>query len=177
MRNSASQWGSVAKVLHWVIAIMLLLSLAHGWWMTHLAERSSRLENYTLHATGGYDLLLLLLLRLGWRAYDRAPALPAGTPNWERIAAKSSHGLLYALTLAVCVAGWLLTGTLRRPLDADLMGIIGISGPALGREYHEMLEDTHKIIAYALLALIIVHIAAALRHHFIKRNDILRRML
>jgi cytochrome b561 len=85
--------------------------------------------------------------------------------------------LLYLLTIVVCIAGWLLAGTMRRPLDAPLLGFIDIPVPPLGRSYHELFEDSHKIIAYTLLALIVVHVAAALRHHFIKRNDVLRRML
>lgn len=177
LRNTGNSWGAIAKAFHWVIAVVLLVSMYYGWWMTHVAERSVRVEHYAIHSSIGYDLLLLLVLRLGWRTFDRAPALPAGTARWERIAAQSSHVLLYVLTLATCVAGWLLTGTMRRPLNADLLGVLPVGVPALGRDYHQSFEDTHKIIAYTLLALIVVHVAAALRHHFIKRNDVLRRML
>jgi cytochrome b561 len=177
LRNSESKWGTVAKVFHWVIAVVLLVSLAYGWWMTHLAERAVRFDHYGLHGSIGYDLLLLLLLRLGWRTLDRAPLPPPGIARWERIAAQTGHVLLYVLTLTVCIAGWLLAGTMRRPLDAELFGLVPIPVWALGRSYHEVFEDAHKIVAYALLALIVVHVVAALRHHFIKRNDVLRRMI
>lgn len=176
LRNTESRWGLVAKVFHWVIAVVLLVDMAYGWWMTHLAERFVRFEHYGLHGSIGYDLLLLVVLRLGWRTFDRAPAPPAGTARWERVAAQVSHVLLYVLTLAVCIVGCLLSGTMRRPLNSELLGVLPIPAPGTGREYHELFEDTHKIIAYTLLALIVVHVLAALNHHFIKRNDVLRRM-
>jgi cytochrome b561 len=177
LRNSETRWGAVAKILHWVIAVVLLVSLVYGWWMTRFPDRSLRFEHYGLHGSIGYDLLLLMLLRLGWRTFDRAPLPPPGTARWEIVAAKLGHVLLYLLTIGVCILGWLLSGTMRRPLDAELFGAIPIPVLALGRPYHELFEDAHKIVAYTLLALVVVHVAAALRHHFVKRNDVLRRML
>jgi len=177
LRNSETTWGAVAKVLHWVIAAVLLVSMMYGWRMTRFPDRSLRFEHYGLHGSIGYDLLLLMLLRLGWRTFDRSPLPPPGTVRWEVIAAKAGHVLLYLLTIVVCIAGWLLSGTMRRPLDAPLLGIIPIPVPPVGRSYHELFEDTHKFVAYTLLALIVVHVAAALRHHLIKHNDVLRRML
>jgi cytochrome b561 len=177
LRNSETSWGTVAKALHWVIAVVLLISMFYGWWMTRFSVREFRLDHYGLHGSIGYDLLLLMLLRLGWRTFDSTPLPPPGTAHWEVVAAKVGHVLLYLLTIVVCIAGWLLAGTMRRPLDAPLLGFIDIPVPPLGRSYHELFEDSHKIIAYTLLALIVVHVAAALRHHFIKRNDVLRRML
>ena len=177
LRNSETTWGAVAKVLHRVIAAVLLVSMMYGWWMTRFPDRSLRFEHYGLHGSIGYDLLLLMLLRLGWRTFDRSPLPPPGTVRWEVIAAKVGHVLLYLLTIVVCIAGWLLSGNMRRPLDAPLLGIIPIPVPPVGRSYHELFEDTHKFVAYTLLALIVVHVAAALRHHLIKHNDVLRRML
>ena len=146
--------------------------------MTHFAVRADPLMHYYFHSSIGYDLLLLLMFRLCWRAMNPVPLMPSSMVRWERIAAMSSHILLYVLLFAVSVTGWLLAGTLTRPLSATLLGFIPV--PALNnaadRAFHDLMEDSHQILSYVLLALVVVHVAAALRHHFIKKNDILRRM-
>src|SRR2546425_5095670 len=75
--NTTTIWGWPAKLLHWVGAILILLLLGHGWWMTHLAPRPERLAHYAGHSALGYDLLALLILRLLWRWFNPVPALPA----------------------------------------------------------------------------------------------------
>lgn len=144
--------------------------------MTHLAPRPDRLANYGLHAALGYDFLALLILRLLWRWINPVPALEGQA--WERYAARAAHIALYVLMLAGALTGWALAGTFRNPLTRDLLGI---ALPAIyqsqDRAMHELFEDSHKIIAYLLAALIVVHVLGALRHHLIKHNDVLTRML
>src|SRR3954454_7114645 len=81
--NSNTTWGWPAKLLHWIGAILILLLLGHGWWMTHLAPRPDRLAHYAGHAALGYDFLALLVLRLLWRWTHAVPALPADMPRWN----------------------------------------------------------------------------------------------
>jgi cytochrome b561 len=176
LRNSQTAWGAIARGLHWIVAFAVIFSVGFGWWMTHLAERAGRLSLYQFHSSVGYGILLLLLLRLGWRLLDPAPPMSAGTLRWERIAARTGHVLLYLDSLAVTISGWLLLGTMRQPIEASLLGLLSVPVPALGRGWHEALEETHEVLSYLLLALIVVHVAGALRHHFVKKNDILKRM-
>jgi cytochrome b561 len=176
LRNTPTTWGLISRAFHWLAAALVGFSLAYGWWMSHLAERAGRLALYQFHSSIGYDLLFLLVLRLAWRAMDRAPALPEDTKRWERAAAQLGHSLLYVLMLAACVGGWLLLGTFSRTIEGTLFGIIPVPPPVLSRSLHKVLEESHEFLSYALLVLIAVHVAAALRHHFIKKNDILRRM-
>jgi len=175
-RSTVAAWGIIAKAFHWVAAALVFFSIGYGWWMTHLAPRAGRIALYQFHASVGYALLLLLLLRLAWRFFDRAPALPEDQPSWERVAAHLSHVLLYLLMLAASVGGWLLLGTFSRPISGTLFGLVAVPPPALGRSLHRLLEESHEFLSYALLALIAVHVVAALRHHFIKKNDVLKRM-
>ena len=174
----AMTWGWPAKLLHWIGAILILLLLGHGWWMTHMAPRPDRLAHYAGHAGLGYDFLVLLVLRLLWRWTHAVPALPAEMPRWERFAAHVSHGGLYFLMLATTVVGWALAGTMRGgALNKDAFGItFPLIYTSQDRPMHVLLEDTHKILAYVLLALVVVHVLAALRHHFVKRDIVLRRM-
>jgi cytochrome b561 len=177
VRNTAMGWGLLAKAMHWGGAALILVLLGHGWWMTHLAPRPDRLANYAWHAALGYDLIALTLVRLIWRWLNPVPALPADLARWERIAARAGHVGLYLLMLAAGLTGWALAGTFRIAMNKDIFGL-GI--PALvssqDRPVHDLLESTHLILAYGLAALMVAHLAGALRHHLVKHNDVLRRM-
>src|SRR5262249_4183717 len=149
--------------------------LGHGWWMTHMAPRPDRLAHYAGHSALGYDLLVLITLRLLWRWMNPVPALPADLKPWERLAAQLGHLGLYVLMFATTLTGWAMAGSRRVPLMQD---VFGITMPAIvqDRAMQPMLEDIHKYLAYVLAALVVVHVAGALRHHFVKRNTVLRRM-
>jgi cytochrome b561 len=177
VRNSTAVWGWPAKLLHWFAALIILLLLGHGWWMTHMAPRPDRLAHYAGHSALGYDLLVLLVLRLLWRWANPVPDLPGGLKRWERIAARAGHIGLYLLMFAASLTGWALAGTFRTPMMQDIFGLsfpIIVSG--LDRPTRQLLEGSHMVLAYVLGALVLIHIGGALRHHFAKRNDVLRRM-
>jgi cytochrome b561 len=175
MRNSATSWGWPSKLFHWVAALAILILLLHGWWMTHMTPRPERAANYVWHAAIGYDLLALLILRLLWRWVNPVPAMPAALKPWEVMAARAGHIGLYLLMFAAAVSGWALAGTGRRPWDLDMFGV-QIPPIVTDRTLHGPLEDWHMYLSYALAALVVVHIVGALRHHLIKRNDVMRRM-
>ncbi len=177
-RNSTTNWGWPAIALHWLGAVLIVFLLAHGWWMTHLAPRPERIGNYDWHAAAGYDLLILLVARLLWRWMNPVPALPGDAAPWERYAAHISHAGLYVLMFATTLVGWALAGTMRTPLQHDLFGIkVPLFYVNPDRSIHENMEDIHRVLAYVLLALVVVHTAAALYHHFIKRDTVLKRMV
>jgi cytochrome b561 len=175
IRSTHDEWGLAAKLLHWLGAALIFVLLAHGWWMTHLAARPDRLANYAWHAAIGYDLMALLVLRLLWRWMNPVPALPADLKAWERAAVHVGHVGLYLLMLATTVTGWAMAGTGRVQLKQDVFGI-ALPMIVQDRAWRPPLEESHKIIAYVLAALVAVHIIGALRHHFIKHNTVLRRM-
>ena len=171
-RNSKLHWGAAARLFHWLGAIVIAVLIGHGWWMTHQAVREQRFPNYGLHADIGYIFLALLLVRFVWKLINPTPDLPAESKAWERLLAHAVHWLLYALMLATALLGWGLAGTFRRPVgDFTLPAIV------TDRGLHESLEHWHRVFSYALLALVAAHVAAALWHHFVKRNDVLRGML
>ena len=177
LRNSTTAWGVTAKLLHWIGAALILILLIHGWWMTHLTPRPDRLANYAWHSALGYDVLALMVLRLLWRWVNPVPALPADSTAWERFAAQAGHVGLYALIFVVSLTGWAVADTFRVPITVDLLGIsvpmiVGAVAPAT----RGAIEATHMVLAYALGLLVVVHIAGGLRHQFVKRNDVMRRM-
>lgn len=176
IRNSTTAWGWPSIALHWLGAALIIVLLVHGWWMTHLAPRPDRLANYGLHAALGYDSLALLIVRLLWRWINPVPSLPGAA--WERYAAMAGHIALYVLMFACALTGWALAGTFRNPLTRDLLGLaLPTIYQSQDRAMHGLFEDSHKILAYLLAALVVIHMLGAMRHHLIKHNDVLRRML
>jgi len=177
VRNSTTGWGWPAIVIHWVGAAAVLVLLIHGWWMTHLAP-TPRGAIYAWHAALGYDFLALLVVRLLWRWMNPVPRYPGDFKAWEEWSAWLGHVGLYVLMFGSTFAGWALAGTGRRAFDEDLFGLkIPLIYVSQDRAMHDLLEDAHKVLSYLLAALIVVHVIGALRHHLIKRNDVLRRML
>lgn len=176
--NSATRWGWPARLLHWLGAALILILLVHGWWMTHMIVRTERLANYAWHSALGYDVLVLLVLRLLWRWMNRVPEMPSGTKSWERISAQAGHFGIYILMFATSLTGWVLAGTFRQPMVADLFGIrLPVLFANVERTTRGMIEEGHMVLAYVFAALVTLHIAGAFRHHFIKRNDVLLRMI
>ena len=95
VRNTSTVWGTPAKVFHWLAALVILLLLGHGWWMTHMAPRPERLAHYAGHSALGFDLLALMVLRLLWRWLNPVPELPTDLRAWERWTAQAVHVGLY----------------------------------------------------------------------------------
>ena len=175
--NSTARWGWPAKALHWIGAAIILLLLGHGWWMTHMAPRPDRLAHYAWHSALGYDLLALITLRLLWRWLNPVPALPVDLKSWERVSARTGHVLLYVLMFIVSLTGWMVATTFRVPMTKDVFGIeIPPIITAVDRPVRRWIEESHMVLAYLLAVVVLIHILGALRHHWFKRNDILRRM-
>lgn len=168
-------WNPLARAFHWLMAVLILAQGTVGW-IGHEMERSpAKIEVMTAHKSLGITLLLLVLLRLAWRATHRAPPHPAGSSRWEIRAAGLSHVGLYLLMIALPLSGWLAASTSIVPWK--LWWLIPWPDIAATDEaLHEIAEETHEVLVKVLIALVAVHVAAALRHHFLKRNDVLLRM-
>jgi len=177
IRNTNSSWGSLSRLFHWSLGVLIIGMLAYGWWMNHFPARPDRFFYRSIHADIGYVVLLLTVTRLIWRWINPVPALPADTPQWERLAAGIIHGALYAVTILVAMLGWAHSGA-RDPNYADWFGLFRvpqITSPdkAAAAAY----ESRHIFFAYVLLALILIHIGAAIWHHVVKRDRVAARMI
>jgi cytochrome b561 len=177
IRNTASSWGTLARAFHGILGITILGMIAFGWWMNHFPARPDRFFYRSIHADIGYALLLLMVLRLVWRGLNPTPALPSSSPRWSRIAARISHGALYAVTILVAVLGWAHSGA-HTPDYSDWFGLFRIPQiTSPDKAAAQAWEDRHITFAYVLLALIVIHLLAALWHHFIRRDRVAARMI
>jgi len=177
IRNTSSSWGSLARWFHWVLGITIIGMIAYGWWMNHFPARPDRFFYRSIHADIGYAVLLLTVLRLIWRGLNPTPALPDSSPRWKRILARISHGALYAVTILVAMLGWAHSGA-RSPNYSDWFGLFHVPQfTSPDKAAPQAYEDRHIFFAYVLLALIVIHLAAALWHHFVRRDRVMARMI
>ena len=177
IRNTHASWGSVARGFHWLLGIAILGMIAFGWWMNHFPARPDRFFYRSIHADIGYAVLLLMVLRLIWRGLNPTPVLPDASARWERILARVSHGALYAVTILVAMLGWAHSGA-RAQNYSDWFGLFHVPQfTAPDRAAAQAWEDRHIFFAYVLLALIVIHAAAALWHHLVRRDRVASRMI
>lgn len=176
LRNDGKRYGAVAQTLHWLTAGLIFIMIPLGFYMEGLPIGQLKFDLYQLHKSLGLTVLLIVLVRLFWRARNPVPALPAATPAWERAAARFTHIALYALLIVQPLLGFLHSNAANFPIV--FWGLIPL--PALigtDEALAETLISIHAAIGLALTALLALHVAAALRHHFLKRDDVLVRML
>jgi len=177
IRNTTSSWGSVSRWFHWILAVVIIGMIAYGWWMNHFSARADRFFFRSIHADIGYVVLVLMVLRLIWRILNPAPALPPDTSRWNRIAAHISHWALYIVTVTVVMLGWAHSGA-HKPDYSSWFGLFHVPQfTSPDKATADIYEDRHIYAAYVLLALIVLHLAAALWHHFMKRDRVTARML
>lgn len=168
------KYSLVARTLHWIMAILIPFNLWLG--IGHDALPKDW-QVMPIHKSVGLTVLALAVARLIWRLMHRPTPLPGDLPVWERLVAKITHYIFYAFMLLVPLSGWIMTSAGDRPLNWFFLfdvpkfavskgdAIVGISGEA------------HEILGYLWVALLVLHVGAALRHHFILKDDVLRRML
>lgn len=164
-----------AVVLHWLIAALIFVAFPLGVYMSDLPLSPTRLQLYSYHKWIGISVLLLVGLRIVWRLTHRPPALPDDLPRWQRAASHAVHGLLYLLILAVPMTGWLMSSA--KGFTTVWFGVLPL--PDLvekNRELGQALGNAHAFLNYFLLALVILHVVAALKHHFHERRPFLQRM-
>lgn len=176
LRNTVDSWGALAKLFHWIIAALILAQIALGWTAASWRLSPTKLNLFVWHKSIGMLILALVLLRLLWRLANPAPALPEEMPAWERRAAQASHFLLYALALALPLTGWIVNSAAKVPFQIFwTIPLPAIVSPDKGTA--DLAALAHLALFIALAAVLVAHIGAALRHHFVKHDDVLLRML
>ena len=157
----------VAIALHWLLAALILGQIAFGWTLRDVPRGTpARTVNVNLHKSTGLTIGLFILLRLAWRLTHRAPALPASLPAWQRRAARASHVALYACMIVMPAAGYLASNFSKfgiKYFNAVLLPPWGIDH----RELYVLFNTTHVVTSYVFVALIVVHVLAALRHLYL----------
>ena len=175
-RNTPERWGWVARTLHWLTAIAVIGLIVVGLWMDEMRTSPEKVKIFALHKSVGITVLALLVVRLLWRLVDKRPPYPPRMPGWQRVASEISHGLLYLMLFIQPLSGWLYNSASNFPLRwFNLFTLPALSGP--DRELKRLAHDIHETGWIIIAVLLSIHVAAALKHHFIDRDITLARML
>jgi len=175
IRNTTRSWGSLSKALHWLIVLLII-----NQWV--IAQRADALTGFQKFATlnwhkwFGMTIFMLAIVRLLWRLANPVPDLTAETRPWERVLAKISHVLLYALIFAMPLTGWLMSSA--KAYGVSWFNVFQFPD-LVGKDdrLYELMHETHEVLFGVLVATALLHAAGALKHHFVDHNDVLRRML
>lgn len=174
--NMTPNYTSLAKSLHWLMALLIMGLLALGFFMSDLPLSPQKLQLYSWHKWAGVTVFVLVWLRLSWRLTHRPPAYPASVPRLTQWAAHAAHFLLYALMVAIPLSGWLMSSA--KGVQTVWFGVLPLPDLlARDKALGQSLAQLHGALNVALLLLICAHALAALLHHFFHKDDILRRML
>jgi cytochrome b561 len=176
LRNTTLRWGAVAQTFHWVIVVLLVIQVTLAEMADDLPTGMHKLTLLARHKSVGITILALVILRLAWRAVNEHPTLPGNLKPYERTLARLTHLALYVLLFAMPLTGWTMSSA--RGFPVSWFGFFTL--PDLvpkSRPLYEALVMTHQTLAWFLFAVVALHVAAALKHHFVHKDDVLRRML
>ena len=168
------RYTTAASLLHWLLALMIVGAFGMGLYMADLSISPTRLKLYNWHKWAGTTILALSALRLLWRLSHRPPADPP-MPAWQAKAAHATHAVFYALFFAVPLLGWAYSSAAGFPVV--WFGVLPLPDfMPVDKVLAEALKPWHGWVAKALAALVLLHVAAALKHHFIDRDGLIGRM-
>ncbi len=185
MSAQSARYSTVAIILHWLISLLIIGQLLGGLIMTRFLPKASALtfEIYQLHKSFGITVLLLSVLRLLWRLGHRPPELPADMANWERVSARITHILFYALILLIPLSGWAMVSSSPLNIPTYLFDVIKLPHLPFWEDATNKAAITsrfatiHEYMGFFTIALLALHVGAALKHHFVNKDSVLTRML
>ena len=173
MAEPRNRYSIVSLILHWLIAALVVTQVA----LITVYESTESRDFVNAHKSVGLTILVLTLVRLGWRIANPAIPLPDTMRRWERLSARATHVLFYVFMIGMPLAGWAASSAAGR----DILWFGLFPWPLLpiggGREMEGQLMDMHELAAKALYVLLALHVAGALKHHFIDRDNVLHRMI
>ena len=178
-----SRYSSIAIILHWAIAILILGQIAGGLYMHNLPnDAAAKFDLYQLHKSFGVSVLVLSLARLGWRLINPAPALPQAMPPWQRFVARGVHWGFYVLIIATPLVGWAMVSVSPKEIPTLWFGLANVPHLPIVETFadraaaEELFAETHKLLALSILALLALHVAAALKHGLLDKDDVVESM-
>lgn len=190
LRNSAVEWGTVSRALHWIMAAMIAVQVPLGFkmveaydaWLAGKGDPELVMSLSRAHNTNGFLILILVTLRLAWRARNPAPGLPAGLERWQRWTARATHAFLYGLLIVFPLTGWAALSAYDGKFPIfffgwdDVFRIVPQAKPG-SLFTSDFFGEIHKACWKVGAVVLAMHVVAALWHEYVKRDGVLTRML
>ena len=174
LQNTPAAYGGIAKFFHWIIFLLLLFMIIFGYFLEDI-PKAYQSFTYNFHKLTGLTILSLMVLRGMWALMNPKPLLPFSVPVWQRFAERTVHYLFYFVIIAMPVVGWIGSVAGGRP---PRLGEFKFNLPLeQNKELSEAAFNLHSVLAITIIVLFTIHVTAALYHHFIKRDNVLRRMM
>ncbi len=179
VKNTQEGWGLVSQAFHWAVAFLVVGMLGLGYAMHNLVESLQlKFELYQLHKSLGFLTIILVLMRLAWRFANPVPRLPDSMRQQDKWLAHLSHIVLYGLLILMPLSGWINTETAELNIPTRIFGLFTLPDPfGPNKALNNFFHGAHEIMAWLIIVFVLVHILAALWHHFVAKDNILRRML
>ena len=175
LKNTTSEFGSLAKTLHWVVAIGIFALIYLGLEQSGLERGPEKTAIRFIHGSIALAVFALMTLRIIWRVINEVPAHPDGMAAWQRLSATVVHWGLYGAVFLQLIAGGMVVSTGGKPLT--FFGLISVPLPvAENHDNHEFWEEIHEFSWKIIAVLLVAHVLGAIYNHFIAKNDVLRRM-
>lgn len=175
-RNRPTRYGAVAQTFHWLIAALIVTQFTLAYLADDLPIGAHKLALLARHKSFGMTVLMLATLRLLWRLKNPPPSLPSGMTPWERRLARATHVAFYVLLFAMPLTGWLMSSA--KNYSVSWFGVFTWPNLIAKNETaFNLLRSTHHILSYTLFAIAVLHVLAALKHHFWDKDTVLLRML
>ena len=174
-RPFALRYTTPAIALHWLLAVLIMASFSFGLYMVELPFSPGRIKQYNWHKWAGITILALSALRLLWRLSHPPPAMNISMPLWQLRASQATHWLMYGLFLVAPLAGWAYSSAAGFPVV--YFGLLALPDlVSRDADVATILKLVHRVLTYSLAALVSLHVLAALKHHFLERNQLLDRI-
>ena len=175
--NTTHSYGSGMKFFHWLLTILIIGMIVFGYCLDSIVDKPTKMFCIQLHKSIGLTILALMVMRLLWRWLNISPTLPKDMPLWERFVARLTHILLYVVVFMMPLSGWL--ASTASGYSPRFFWLFNVSAPGIAnnKALGDFIFNFHVYGAYILIALLVLHILASLKHHFINKDDVLTRML
>jgi cytochrome b561 len=177
LKNTRERWGGVSIGLHWTIAgLVLLVQVPAGITMVSVDPGTVQNVGYNIHKTTGIVIFLLAIVRLGWRWSQPVPGYAPDMPAWQANAARTTHALLYLVLFAMPITGFLYTAMGGFPVPFFMVYDLAQHVPE-NKPVAEVFKTAHLTLRWVLYVTVLLHVAGALQHQYVRRDGVLRRML
>lgn len=177
LRNTQEHYGSVSKLFHWLMFLLILGMLIVGLSLDSIDDKALRSIVIGLHKSTGLLVLTLVCLRALWALMNPKPGSAPGTSPMEHVAERGGHLALYFLMFAMPITGWVMSTAAG--YIPDFYGLFSVAAPGIAKNkpLSELFGQAHEILAWTIIVVVSGHIAAAMYHHYIRKDNILRRMI